>query len=127
MVMVPWAALVQVSQAASHDCTGVVSRLRPERRISGWPASGQGRRPPGAAAGPRRWRERVPWARRRNAAFAHPHTPYTDCATGLLISVVRNRTRFIAIAIRFRQSRPDIPCPETPPSFSNDGYPAENL
>ena len=49
--------------------------------------------------------ERVPWAGRRSAAFAHlhtpmhPHTPYTDRATGLLMSVTRNRIRFIEIAI----------------------------
>jgi hypothetical protein len=58
---------------------------------------------------------RVPWTRRRNAAFAHPHTPYTNRATGLLIPVARNRSRFIEIAIRFRRHRPDIPRPENGP------------
>jgi hypothetical protein len=52
---------------------------------------------------------------------------YTDRAAGLLDPAARNRSRFIQIAIRFRQNRPDIPRPETPPSSSNDGYPAENL
>jgi hypothetical protein len=53
MVMMPWAAPVQVSQTASdiantnHDCTGAFSRLQPEWRISGWPASGQSKRLPG--------------------------------------------------------------------------------
>ena len=46
-------------------------------------------------------------------------------AAGLLMPVARNRIRFIEIAIRFRQSQPDIPCQETAPSFLNDGYPAE--
>jgi hypothetical protein len=31
--------------------------------------------------------------------------------------VARNRIKFIAIAIRFRQSRPDIPRPENGPFF----------
>src|SRR4051812_33606662 len=106
MVVVPWVALVQVSQAASHDRMVVLSRLQPERRISGWPASGQ--RLNQAMA------ERVPWTGRRNAAFAHPHTPYTDRATGLLVPVARNLTRFIENAIRFQQSRPDSLRPETP-------------
>jgi hypothetical protein len=56
-----------------------------------------------------------------------PTLSYTDRAMGLLIPVARNRIKFIEIAIRFRQSRPDIPRPETPPSFLNDGYLAENL
>jgi hypothetical protein len=43
---------------------------------------------------------RVLWTRCRSAAFAHPHTPYTDRATGLLVPVVRNLTRFFEIAIR---------------------------
>jgi hypothetical protein len=29
--------------------------------------------------------------------------------------IARNRIKFIEIAIRFRQSRPDIPCPENGP------------
>ena len=72
-------------------------------------------------------RRRVPWVRRRSAAFAHPYTPYPDRATGLLEPAPRNLTRFIAIEIHLRRSRPDDPCPETPPSFSTDGYLAENL
>src|SRR3954453_5472599 len=56
-----------------------------------------------------RWQGRVPWARRRSAAFAHPHTPYTDRADGTLDPVAHNRTRFIAIAIHLRQAGPDIP------------------
>src|SRR3954453_16825785 len=69
---------------------------------------------------------RVPWARRRSAAFAHPQAPYTDRATGLLMSVARNLTRFFEIVIRFQRTRPDIPYQETPPSSLNDGYPAGN-
>src|SRR4051812_12293501 len=109
----------------TNDRTGVVSRLQSEWRISRWSASGQSKRPPDAAAEPRRWR-RVPWARRRSAAFAHPHTPYTDRATGLLDPVARNLTRFFEIVIRFQRNRPDIPYQETPPSSLNDGYPAGN-
>jgi hypothetical protein len=110
MVMVPWAVPGQVSQTASNDRTGVLSRLQPERRISGWPASGQGKRPLGAAVEPRRgrWQGRVPWTRRRSAAFVHPHTPHADRATGLLDPAARNRSRFIEITIRFQQNRPDI-------------------
>src|SRR4051794_36887755 len=44
-----------------------------------------------------------------------PTPPYTDCATGLLIPVVRNRTRFIEIAIHLRRTRPDIPHLENGP------------
>src|SRR3954466_64031 len=58
-----------------------------------------------------------PMVRGRNAAFAHPHTPFTDHAMGLLIPVARNRIRFIAIAIRFRRNRPGIPRPENEPFF----------
>jgi hypothetical protein len=43
------------------------------------------------------------------------------------MSVARNQIKFIEIAIRPQQNRPDIPCPETAPSFSTDGYLAENL
>jgi hypothetical protein len=44
-----------------------------------------------------------------------PHTPYTDRAMGLLNPVARNRIKFIAIAIRLRQNRPDIPYPGNTP------------
>jgi hypothetical protein len=70
---------------------------------------------------------RVPWARRRNAAFAHPHTPYTDRATGLLMSVTRNQIKFIAIAIHLRHNRPDIPGPENGPFLLNRQYLCRNL
>ena len=49
-------------------------------------------------------------------------TPLMDArGLGLLMPVARNRSRFIEIAIHLRQSRPDIPCPETAPSFSTTG------
>src|SRR4051812_47813583 len=80
---------------------------------------------PGAAAEPRRWRERVPWTRRRNAAFAHPHTPFTDRATGLLDPPARNPIRFIEIAIRFRRNRPDIAHPGNGPFLLNRRVPVQ--
>ena len=58
---------------------------------------------------------------------ADPGPPYTDRALGLLIPIACNRIKFIEIVIRSRQGRPDSPRPETPPSFSTDGSPAENL
>ena len=63
--------------------------------------------------------------RRRSPSADRVDPPYGCARAGLLEPVARNRIKFIAIAIRFRQSRPDNPCPETAPSFSNDGYPAE--
>jgi hypothetical protein len=66
-------------------------------------------------------------ARGADRLRAARRTPYTDRATGLLIPVAHNRSRFIAIAIRFQQNRLDSPCPETATSFSTDRYRAGNL
>ena len=52
-----------------------------------------------------------------------PHTPYTDRATGLLMPIARNRSRFIEIAISSRRSRPDIPRPRNTPFRLNRRVP----
>ena len=71
--------------------------------------------------------EAGPMGRTARPHPANPHTPYTNRVMGLLIPVARNWIKFIAITIPSRQNWPDIPCPETPPSSLNDGYPAEDL
>jgi hypothetical protein len=55
--------------------------------------------------------------RQHRPPAANRGTPYTDGATGLLEPVARNLIRFIEIAIRFRQNRPDIPSLGNGPFF----------
>jgi hypothetical protein len=56
-----------------------------------------------------------------------PHTPYTDRATGLLMPIARNRSRFIEIAIHLQQSRPDNPHPRNGPFLLERRVPGRNL
>ena len=56
-----------------------------------------------------------------------PTTPCTDCAMGLLVPVARNPAGFFQIAIRFRQSRPDVPRPRNGPFRLNRRVPGGKI
>ena len=68
-----------------------------------------------------------PMGRQHRSRPANPADPLMMRAGETPMPIARNRSRFIEIAIHLRQSRPDNPRPETAPSFSTDGYLAENL
>ena len=53
--------------------------------------------------------------------------PYGCARAGLLMPVARNRIRFIEIAIRFRQNRPDIPRPRNGPFLLNRRVPGRKF
>jgi hypothetical protein len=61
-----------------------------------------------------RWPERVPWPAAPVASSGPGDPPIRIARAGLLDLAAHNLIRFIAIAIRFWQSRPVIPCQETP-------------
>ena len=100
--------------------TEVLSRLQPEWRISGWSASGQSKRPPGAAAEPPAWRggshgpgAGVPRSRTPTPLYgSRDGTP--DTCRPQPEQIYQDRNSFPA-------DRRRIPCPETAPSFSNAG------
>jgi hypothetical protein len=68
-----------------------------------------------------------PMDRAQSAAFAHPHTPYTDCAMGLLIPVAHNRIIFIEIDFVSGRTPSNIPARETAPYGWIDRYLSRNL
>src|SRR4051812_37764236 len=86
---------------------GRSSRRTPPARVGGWSHRGAG----GGADhfAPLAMAERVPLPPAPIATQRTPEPPLWSARARLLMPVAHNRIKFIEIALRFRQNRPDIP------------------